>query len=160
MSDFNMWAAVASAIAAIGSVSVAFFSYRQQRAAARASDIDKNIDRLIALASRTNSLFSSNRDGERSFDQVAEVTNSVDAAASRILNLESKLSLTLEEVNDISNHFIDHLSYGLLEAMRSPKPPPFKPNGYYSVYEVDYINQLWRRSCRFILERKRPDQPD
>ena len=143
MADYSLVAAIASAVAAVGSVLVACFSFRQQRAAARASDIDKNIDRLIALAARANSLFATLGNQQRSFYQVAEVTNILSSARSRILKLRDKQELSKDEVDDISSVFTSHLSFEILRALKSSSlPRGINQEGYLNNGLVD-IHALW-----------------
>ena len=155
MADYSLVAAIASAVAAAGSVLVAWFSFRQQRAAARASDIDKNIDRLIALSAKANSLFSTPGGQQRSFYQVAEVTNILNSALVRIIKLKTDKNLSDEEVDRVSSEFISHLSFEILQALKSHSLPRGSNQDRYFNNGLGDINVSWLRLHKIFHEKEK-----
>ena len=160
MADYSLVAAIASAVAAISSALVAYFSFRQQRAAARASNIDKNVDRLIALAARANSEFSVGTAEKRSFKQVAEVVYILNSSYCKIEELEHKFSLSGDEVEDISCYFTDHLSYEIIKAMMSKRLPKFIQDDSSSFNDVHDIEITWCNLYEFFFENKKTVHTD
>lgn len=155
--DANSWSAIASAFAAAGSLAVAGFSYFQQRANNRNNEVEKNIDRLIALAGQANLISSLKDSSERDFRQAANLSYAIDAAATRIIKLIDKLKLGDDESREIAGYFTDHLSFIVLEELRTKEIPQFKMDVSYSIDDVQHIQFIWKRAADFLLHDKRPD---
>lgn len=154
--DANGWAAIASAIAAAGSVAVAAFSYFQQRDNNKNSSIERNIDRLISLATQANNAASQTNANERKFQQAANLAYALDSAATRIIKLKENSRLTHKEMIGLTDYFLDHLSFVVVEELRTKELPVFEVNTEYDMDDVEYVRYIWARAANLLLRGETP----
>lgn len=147
----NEWAAIASAVASVGSVVVATITYRQQAANNKQAELDKLTDRLIALASRANSYKNTQAKGLRSFNGAADLVYAIDSATFRILSVSRKYKLDDAQTKDLKAYFINYLSYQIVEEMRLKDMPAFEFDASYGIDEVEHIQYLWKRGVGYLM---------
>ncbi|EOW6868008.1 hypothetical protein ACOZ2G_000346 [Cronobacter sakazakii] len=154
--DANGWAAIASAIAAAGSVAVAAFSFFQQRENNKNSSIERNIDRLISLATQANNVASQTNANQRKFQQAANLAYALDSAATRIIKLKESSKLSHRDMIGLTGYFLDHLSFVVVEELRTKELPVFEMSGEYDIDDVDYIRYIWLRAANLLLRGEMP----
>lgn len=154
--DANGWAAVASAIAAIGSVVVALMTYSQQRHSSKQAEVDKLIDRLISLAAKASSFKMDSAEKKRSFRDAADLTYALDSATFRIFFLTRKQKLNESDEKDLKAYFLNYLPYQITEEMRVETLPLFEMDATYSIDEVEHIEFLWNRSVAYLIQNVNP----
>ncbi|WP_210452426.1 hypothetical protein [Pantoea ananatis] len=150
----NEWSAIASAIAAIGSVAVAVLTYRQQSKNNKQTEINKLTDRLISLAARANSHKNKPDGALRSFEDAADLAYAVDTATFRIFAVSRKYKLDENQIEDLKSYFINYLSYQIIEEMRLKEMPAFEMNASYGIDEVSHIQFLWQRGVGYLMFNK------
>jgi len=147
----NEWAAIASAIASVGSVVVATITYRQQSQNNKQAELDKLTDRLISLASRANSYKHTQGRALRSFNDAADLVYAIDSATFRILSVSRKYKLDESQTKDLKAYFINYLAYQIVEEMRLKDMPTFETDATYGIDDVDHIQYLWKRGVGYLL---------
>lgn len=155
--DANGWAAVASAVAAIGSVVVALMTYLQQKHNNKLSEIDKVVDRLISLAAKASSFKIESLEKKRNFKAAADLTYALDSATFRILLLSRKHKLSDSEALDLKAYFLNYLPYQITEEMRLETLPLFEMDATYGIDEVEHVKFLWNRSVNYLMKNIKPD---
>ncbi|MBU5379509.1 hypothetical protein [Pantoea septica] len=155
--DANGWSAIASAIAATGSVVVALMTYSQQRHNNKQSEIDKLVDRLISLAAKASSFQIQSSDKKRSFKDAADLTYALDSATFRILLLSRKHKLSDVDTNDLKAYFLNYLPYQITEEMRLKELPIFEMDATYGIDEVEHVEFLWNRSVNYLMRNVSPN---
>lgn len=155
--DANGWSAIASAVAATGSVVVALMTYSQQRHNNKQAEIDKVVDRLISLAAKASSFQMQSADKKRSFRGAADLTYALDSATFRILLLSRKHKLSDADTSDLKAYFLNYLPYQITEEMRLQTLPAFEMDATYGIDEVEHIEFLWKRSVAYLMKNVSPN---
>lgn len=156
----NEWAAIASAVASLGSVAVATITCMKQSENNKQAELDKLKDRLVALACRANSYKNIQGKALRSFDDAADLVYAIDSATFRILSVSRKYKLDEYQIEDLKAYFVDYLSYQIVEEMRLRDMPTFEKDPCCGIDEVEHVLSLWKRGVRYLIFNKKCDETD